>query len=112
MVQVPDSWLWKYYTYRVQVYDVWTQQMQTFETTDPYSYSLAADGARTQVMQSQQDTLIMLPLSWLRAQHCRFQLELVCSILSAFSPVVHRSIVLHAARTLTQGLIACRCKIS
>ena len=74
---MPASWLWKYYTYRVRVYDVWTQQIQTFETTDPYSYSLAADGARTQVMLNREDTPIMLALSWSRSQRFRFQLELV-----------------------------------
>ena len=47
--QVDRAWLWKYYTYRIQVYDVWTLKVQTFHTTDPYSRSLAADGARTQV---------------------------------------------------------------
>lgn len=30
------------------MYNCWAQRMETLEATDPYSRSLAADGARTQ----------------------------------------------------------------
>lgn len=52
VIQIGKEWLWKYYTYNIKVYDVWTQKVQTFNTTDPYSKSLAADGTRTQVGQN------------------------------------------------------------
>ena len=49
LLQGPASWLGKYYKYRVKVYSPWSQRIETLEATDPYSRSLAADGARTQV---------------------------------------------------------------
>ncbi|KAK9797016.1 hypothetical protein WJX73_006576 [Symbiochloris irregularis] len=45
----PAEWLWRYYTYRVRVFSHWSNQVETFEVTDPCSRSLAADGARTQI---------------------------------------------------------------
>ena len=47
--QGPATWCGKYYKYRVSVYNPWSQRMEVLEATDPYSRSLAADGARTQV---------------------------------------------------------------
>ena len=35
--------------YRVRVFSHWSGAVEEFEVTDPYSLSLAADGARTQV---------------------------------------------------------------
>ena len=35
--------------YRVRVFSHWSGAVEDFEVTDPYSLSLAADGARTQV---------------------------------------------------------------
>ncbi|KAG2423818.1 hypothetical protein HXX76_014978 [Chlamydomonas incerta] len=46
----PAGWLWSYYTYRVTVYCPWTARVETVESTDPYSRGLAADGARTQIV--------------------------------------------------------------
>ena len=48
-MQGPASWSGKYYKYRLEVYSPWSQRMEVLEATDPYSRSLAADGARTQV---------------------------------------------------------------
>lgn len=48
-VQGPSSWLGKYYKYCVRVYSPWSRKIETLEATDPYSRSLAADGARSQV---------------------------------------------------------------
>ena len=48
-MQGPASWTGKYYKYRLEVYSPWSQRMKMLEATDPYSRSLAADGARTQV---------------------------------------------------------------
>ena len=48
-MQGPASWNGKYYKYRLEVYSPWSQRMEVLEATDPYSRSLAADGARTQV---------------------------------------------------------------
>ena len=48
-MQGPASWSSKYYKYRLEVYSPWSQRMEILEATDPYSRSLAADGARTQV---------------------------------------------------------------
>ena len=41
--------LGKYYKYRVRVYCPWTRRVETVESTDPYSRSLAANGERTHV---------------------------------------------------------------
>ena len=46
--QGPGEWLWRYYTFRIRVFSHWSLRVETFEVTDPYSHSLAADGARTQ----------------------------------------------------------------
>lgn len=46
----PASWLWHYYTYRVTAYNPWTNRFESLEVTDPYSRGLAADGARTQLV--------------------------------------------------------------
>ncbi|EFJ43973.1 hypothetical protein VOLCADRAFT_118899, partial [Volvox carteri f. nagariensis] len=46
----PADWLWSYYTYRVTNYCPWTARFETVEVTDPYSRGLAADGARTQMV--------------------------------------------------------------
>ena len=46
--QGPGSWEGRYYVYRVRVFSHWSRQVEDFEVTDPYSLSLAADGARTQ----------------------------------------------------------------
>ena len=48
MVQGEKAWLGRYYTYRLRVYSPYSCGVETFQTTDPYSGSLAADGARTQ----------------------------------------------------------------
>ena len=47
-VQGPSDWLGKYYKYRLRVFSPWSRTVETLETTDPYSRSVAADGARTQ----------------------------------------------------------------
>ena len=46
--QGPGSWRGRYYKYRLRVYNPWSRQVETLESTDPYARSLAADGARTQ----------------------------------------------------------------
>ncbi|KAG2494697.1 hypothetical protein HYH03_007213 [Edaphochlamys debaryana] len=46
----PASWLWSYYTYRVTTYCPWTVRFETLEVADPYSRGLAADGARSQIV--------------------------------------------------------------
>ncbi|GFR45769.1 hypothetical protein Agub_g7223 [Astrephomene gubernaculifera] len=46
----PADWLWSYYTFQVSVYCPWTARFETKEVTDPYSRGLAADGARTQLV--------------------------------------------------------------
>ena len=35
--------------YKVRVFSHWSSAIEDFQVTDPYSLSLAADGARTQV---------------------------------------------------------------
>lgn len=72
-LQVSKEWLWKYYTYCIHVYDVWTQKMQTFSTTDPYSRSLAADGARSQVSAIK---ICLLTYLTLEMDSCIFSLHL------------------------------------
>jgi len=72
-VQTSDSWLWRYYKYRVTVYCPWTRRVETVEVTDPYSVSLAADGERTQVADlsvSQPVTLDVISLIPLGAHSC------------------------------------------
>ncbi|KAK9903518.1 hypothetical protein WJX75_007894 [Coccomyxa subellipsoidea] len=46
----PAEWVGKYYKYRVKVYSPWSRKVEVLEATDPYSRSLAADGARTQII--------------------------------------------------------------
>ena len=46
--QGPGEWEGRYYTYAVRVFSHWSSAIEDFEVTDPYSLSLAADGARTQ----------------------------------------------------------------
>ena len=48
-MQGPAEWEGRYYVYRVRVFSHWSGAVEDFEVTDPYSLSLAADGARTQV---------------------------------------------------------------
>lgn len=49
LLQGPAEWVGKYYKYRAKVYSPWSRKVEVLEATDPYSRSLAADGARTQV---------------------------------------------------------------
>ncbi|EIE23312.1 alpha-1,6-glucosidase, partial [Coccomyxa subellipsoidea C-169] len=49
-VSGPSAWVGKYYKYRLKVYSPWSREIELLEATDPYSRSLAADGARTQIM--------------------------------------------------------------
>ena len=51
-VQGPSAWEGRYYVYKVKVFSHWSGAIEDFEVTDPYSLSLAADGARTQVSPS------------------------------------------------------------
>ena len=46
--QGPRAWEWRYYKFRVRVFSPTSARLETFEATDPYSRSLAADGARSQ----------------------------------------------------------------
>ncbi|BDA50310.1 Pullulanase [Coccomyxa sp. Obi] len=46
----PATWVGRYYKYRVKVYSPWSRKVEALEATDPYSRSLAADGARTQII--------------------------------------------------------------
>jgi len=48
VLQGPSAWEWRYYKFLVRVFSPSTAKMETFEATDPYSRSLAADGARSQ----------------------------------------------------------------
>ena len=64
LLQGPASWLGKYYKYRVKVYSPWSQRIETLEATDPYSRSLAADGARTQVCPDGTFLLRASPVDW------------------------------------------------
>lgn len=50
VLQVEKSWLWKYYTYRVRVFNPWRLKIETYEVSDPYARALASDGVRTQVL--------------------------------------------------------------
>ncbi|KAK9832555.1 hypothetical protein WJX81_008597 [Elliptochloris bilobata] len=46
----PRAWEWRYYKFRVRVFSPTSALIETFEATDPYSRSLAADGARSQIV--------------------------------------------------------------
>ncbi len=46
--QGPRAWEWRYYKFRVRVFSPASAKIEEFEATDPYSRSLAADGARSQ----------------------------------------------------------------
>ena len=45
---IPRSWEGSYFKYRIKVYCPWTQKIEVSEATDPYSFSLTADGGRSQ----------------------------------------------------------------
>ena len=42
------AWEWRFYKFRLRVFSPSSARLETFEATDPYSRSLAADGARSQ----------------------------------------------------------------
>ena len=46
--QGPRAWEWRYYKFRARAFSPSSVRLETCEATDPYSRSLAADGARSQ----------------------------------------------------------------
>eukprot|EP00210_Caulerpa_lentillifera_P000540 g522.t1 len=61
-VIIPEDWLWKYYKFRVKVYCYWSDQVEVLESTDPYSYSLSADGKCSQFVNLNAPEL--KPVNW------------------------------------------------
>uniref|UniRef100_A0A061RDX2 Alpha--glucosidase n=1 Tax=Tetraselmis sp. GSL018 TaxID=582737 RepID=A0A061RDX2_9CHLO len=57
LAEGPREWEWSFYNFRVTVYCPWTQQVEVSVTTDPYSRSLAADGARSQIVDLEHEGL-------------------------------------------------------
>ena len=69
--QGPCDWVGKYYQYKIRVYCPWTQCMETSYATDPYSRSLAANSARSHIVDMRD--AVLAPPGW--AEHTAPRLD-------------------------------------